>query len=196
MKRLTIFGIVVFLLAIAIVCGYYLGISTRTAKEFNWRMLTVDPNSKGYVFSSEALFNSDIRLPNIKDLSGRYKFLNTTKDDMDKFHLGYIVSVDVEKLNIEEIPQKYKVDRKENYKAGEFIVSPIEEVVYQIYFEFALKDKDGFKLVKLTGPKHYLSSNKTNRFQDKVVATIAGTVVDQTKDVSLEMTVQKCETCK
>ena len=72
----------------------------------------------------------------------------------------------------------------------------IQEVVYQVTFEFTLKDKDGFELIRLEGPKHSLYSGKDNRFQDKVSQPILKTVAERTKDVVLYMTVEKCKTCK
>ena len=180
---------------IAIASGYYLGISTKTQKDFDWQDLTIDPNGKGYGYTSEALFNSDIALPEIKKLSGKSKILSPIELDGGEFHLGYIVSVDVEKLDSKNVPEKYKKEHKEKYKAGEFTAMPIQEVVYQVTFEFTLKDKDGFELVKLVGPKHSLYSGKDNRVQDKVSQPILKTVAGRTKDIVFYMTVERCETC-
>ena len=112
MRRPAIFGMSLFLLVIGIASGYYLGISTRSPKDFDWKELIIDPSGKGYRFTSEALFNADIVLPDIKKLSGRSKFLSPIKLDGGELHLGYIVSVDVEKLNLEKVPEKYKEERK------------------------------------------------------------------------------------
>ena len=185
-----------FLLVIGIASGYYLGTSTRSPKDFDWQELIIDPSGKGYGFTSEALFNSDIALPDIKKLSGNSKFLSPINLDGGELHLGYIVSVDVETLNLEKVPEKYKEERKEKYKAGEFTAIPIQEVVYQVTFEFTLKDKDGFDQIRLEGPKHSLYSGKNNRFQDKLSQPILKTVAERTKDIVLHMTVEKCETCK
>ena len=94
--------------------------------------------------------------------------------------------------------KEYKEESKEIIKAGEieFTVLPIEEVVYRVTFKFTLKDKDGFELAKLEGPKHFLYSGKSNRFQDKVYQTVLETVAEQTTDVVLYMSVEECETCK
>jgi hypothetical protein len=102
----------------------------------------------------------------------------------------------VEKLDLEKVPKKYKEERKETYKAGEFTVMPIEKIVYRVVFEFTLKDKDGFEMVKLEGPKHSLYSGKTNQFQDKVNKLVSETIVERTREVVLHISVEECETCK
>ena len=195
MKRIAIFGMSIFLLVIGVTLGYYLGISTRNPNDFDWQELSINPSEKGYGFTSEALFNSDVALPDIKRLSGKTKFLSPVKSDRHELHLGYIVSVDVEKLKLEQLPEKYKEEREVKSKRGGFTIMPFQGVGYQVSFEFSLKDKDGFELIKLESPKHSIYSGKDNRFQDKVSQLILKTVAERTKDIVLQMTVEKCETC-
>jgi len=151
---------------------------------------------KGYGFTTEALFNSDIPLPEIKRISGKSKFLKTQKSGTDEMNLGYVVSIDVEKLDLEKVPQKYKTERKEKYKAGEFTVPPIEELVYEVSFEFELRDKDGFELVKLQSPSHSLYSGKANQFQGIAKQPILQATAERVVNIVLHMTVEKCETCR
>ena len=148
-KGKIIVGIALMVIGIAI--GYYLGYTSKTQKNFDWKELSIDQGGKGYDFTSDALFNSDIALPEIKKLSGKSKFIKAPQSGSNELTLGYIVSVDVDKLDLQKVPQKYKVGKKEKYKAGEFAVQPIEAVVYEVTFEFVLKDKDDFEIINRCG---------------------------------------------
>ncbi len=194
-KRNITIGITLLVAGIAI--GYYFGVTIKATKNFDWKELSLDPLGKGYGFSSEALFNSDIPLPEIKKLSGKSKFLKPTSKSRDEdLSLGYIVKVDVDKLDLRKVPEKYKVEKKEKYKAGEFVISPPEEVVYSVTFKFQLKDKDGFEMVKLKSPSHNIYSGKVNTFQDVLKQPIPRHASEKTSSIVLSMTVEKCETCK
>lgn len=191
MRRLAILAAISILIIGAITISYFLGMSARTPQEFEWRHLT----AKGYGSTSEAIFDSDIALPKIRKIEGKAKFLTPTNPVVDGLHLGYVVSVDVEKLNIERVPKKYKEEIKQKHKSGEWIIEPIQEVVYQVTFAFKLKDKDGFELLELKSPVHNLHSGKESRFQDKISESILNSVAERTKDVFVSMTVEKCLTC-
>ena len=194
-KRNIIIGIALLLIGIAI--GYYITVAMKAAKNFDWKDLSLDQSGKGYEYSSEALFNSDIPLPEIKKISGKCKFISTSiKLRNDELNLGYIVTVDIAKLDLQKVPQKYKVEKNEKYTAGEFAVLPIEEVVYSVTFEFKLQDKDGFELLNLKTPPHSIYSGKINEFQDVVRQAISPTIAERVSGVILSMTVEKCETCK
>jgi len=74
------------------VIGYYIAINAKAVKNFEWIDLSLDQSGKGYGYSSEALFNSDIPFPEIKKLSGKCKFLSApTKLRNDDLNFGYIV---------------------------------------------------------------------------------------------------------
>lgn len=194
-KRNITIGIALLVIGLAI--GYYFAVATKAAKNFDWKELFLDQSGKGYEYSSEALFNSDIPFPEIRKLSGKCKFLSAPKKSRnDELNLGYIVSVDIEKLDLQKVPQKYKVEKKEKHTAGEFTVLPIEEVVYSVTFEFKLKDKDGFELLKLKSPSHSIYSGKVNEFQDVVRQVIPLTIAERVSSTILSMIVEKCETCK
>lgn len=194
-KRNIIIGI--GLLVIGIALGYYIAVTMKAAKNFDWKELSLDQSGKGYRYYSEALFNSDIPLPEIKKLSGKCKFISTsTKLRKDELNLGYVVSVDIAKLDLQKVPQKYKVEKKEKYTAGEFTVLPIEEVVYSVTFEFRLQDKDGFELLNLKSLPHSIYSGKVNKFQDVVRQAIPPAIAERVSSSILSMTVEKCETCK
>jgi hypothetical protein len=119
-------------------------------------------------------------------LSGKCKFLRaSTKSRNDELNLGYIVSVDIEKLDLQKVPQKYKVEKKEKSTAGEVTVLPIEEVVYSVTFEFILKDKDGFELLKIKSDPHNVYSGKVNEFQDVVSQAIPLAIAERVSSTIL-----------
>lgn len=183
-------------LTLILVIGFLLGIIVSTTKNYDWKKLSLDKSGKGYGLTSEALFNSDIPLPEIKKISGKSKFVKVTSSSNNDLNLGYIISVDIDKLDLKKIPAKYKIEKKEKYKAGDFTVLPIEEAVYEISFEFALKDKDGFEIMKLKSPPHSLYSGKVNSFQDTVKQSISSSIADRVTNVVMNMTIEKCETCQ
>ncbi len=176
--------------------GFYLGLAVKAPKNYNWKELSIDHNGKGYGFTSDALFNSDIPLPEIKKLSGKSKFIKATDASANELTFGYIISVDIDKLNLQKLPEKYKVEQKEQYKAGEFTIPPIKEAVFEIYFEFIFKDKDGFEILKLNSPHHNLFTGKINSFQDTAKQTISSTIADRVAEIAMNMTIEKCVTCK
>jgi len=193
-KGKIIVGIALMVIGIAI--GYYLGFTSKTTKNFDWKELSIDQGGKGYGFTSDALFNSDIALPEIKKLSGKSKFIKAPQSGSNELTLGYIVPVDVDKLDLQKVPQKYKVEKTEKYKAGEFSVPPIEAVVYEVTFEFVLKDKDDFEIIKLKSPSHSLCSGQVNRFQDIAKPSTTQDIARRVSNIILSMSVEKCETCK
>ncbi|GEM_PF-2251717 len=190
------------LLAIGIAAGYYFAVTMKTAWNFDWKELSLDQpfshfSGKGYGYSTEAIFDSDISLPNIRKLSGKAKFLSVSpKSRNDELNLGYIVSVDVEKLDLQWVPQKYKVEKKEKYNYRELTRFPIEEVVYSVTFMFRLKDKDGFILLELKSPSHTILSGNVNVFQNVVDETILLAIAERVANITLWMIVEKCVTCE
>lgn len=198
-RQKSVIAICVLLLAIGIAIGYYLGISGKAVKNFGWKKLTLDlgESGRGYSFTTEAAFNSDIPFPDVKRIWGKSKFLKpTTNAGNDDLNLGYIISVENDKVDLQKVPSKYKVTRKERYKGKEITGQPIEEVVFSVSFDFSLKDKDGFELVKLKSPLHYIYSGHVNTFQDVVRQSIARHIAERASTIIFSMTVEECKTCK
>jgi len=157
---------------------------------------TIGRSDKGYMLTPEALLDSDIPIPEIRKLSGKGKFIKALQASSDDVVLGYVISVDIDKLDLEKLPQKYKVEKKEQYKAGEITVLPIEDAVYAISFEFSLNDKDGFELMKLESPSHWLYTGKVNDFQNTVKQAVAAPTAVRVASIGLYMTIEKCVTCR
>ncbi len=194
MKNRNVILLGLALLIVGIVAGYFLSVVLKARTTYAWRALSLETPGKGYGYSSEALFGSDIALPEIKKMSGTFKFLDApTKDEL---RFGYLVLVDIDKLDLKNVPQRYKIEKKETYTAGTFTTLPIDEVVYSVKFHFKLKDKDGFELVNFESQPCSVSSGKVNEFQNVIDQTITLAMAERVSSAFLSMTVQKCETCK
>lgn len=146
--------------------------------------------------TAEALFGADIPLPDFKSFSAKVKFTKPRMKQNLGAVLGYIVSVDVENLDSSKIPEKYRKERKRQFRAGTFTLQPLEEVIYEVHFEFILIDKDGFELAKLESPKHYLYSGKNNIFQELVLKQIPVDIAKRTKKVKPRILIDKCVSCR
>jgi hypothetical protein len=168
--------------------------------ERNWIDLqATNVNSKGkerpnIVYSTEALFGSDIALPEITSVSGQAKFI--PQSGTDTFALGYVVKVSVGPLDMSKVPEKYKVERTVTVEGQTVTSPPIEGVVYTISPQFSLMDTDGFEFAKLEGEKHFLYSGMENRFQSIIKDHVSAEIARKISSISMQLVVQKCETCK
>lgn len=163
------------------------GISTE------WKPLTIDPGTSGYSFSSlGALFDADIKLSDIKALTGKAKFI----DESGNIRLGYLVTVVVEKLDLAKLPEKYRKEKTLKAKGGEFTILPPEQVVYEMHLEFTFKDKDNFVLLTLKSPHENLASGKDNQFQRIVEESIPRNIAARTSDILFSMSIDECVTCE
>lgn len=165
-----------------------------TAKSINteWKQLITDPDGKGYGFSLEALFDTDIELPDIKMLTGKVKFIN----EPGSVHFGYLVTVVVEKLDSTKLPEQYRKEKKGKAKGGEFTILPPDQVVYETHFEFTFRDKDNFVIFTLKSPLENLISGKDNQFQRIIQGAIPYSIAARTSAIAFSMSIDKCVTCR
>lgn len=140
----------------------------------------VKGDGSGLQYTTDALFDADISLPDIKKLDFKLKFTIPTDAGLAKFRLGYVATIDVESLDTTKVPEQYRREEREMYKVGPVTTPPLEQVVYTVHLEFTLQDKDGFNLMQLSGPPHALVSGKTNNFQDVTKELVPREIVDRT----------------
>ena len=145
----------------------------------------------GYGMNSGALFSVDIPLPDVSKPHGKAKFLERSAPGKEDIELGYIINVSVNNLDVSKIPEKY---RKPRQGEGDWVIEPIEQVVYVAHFDFSLKDADGFVLMSASSEPVYLYSGK-HVFQGTTRQAIPVAVAKRTKSILTNMTVEKCETC-
>lgn len=150
---------------------------------------------KGSVgYSSAAIFGVEIPLPELKSISSKAKFFDS-RSGKKNAELGYIVSIDVEKLDISKLPEKYLKDRPVP-NSTTWVIPPLEQVIYEIHMEFILFDKDGFQLAHLSGPKHSIESGKINTFQDVVLKPISYEIAKRTTSIQPKVSIEKCLSCE
>ena len=94
----------------------------------------------------------DIRLPEVRSISAKVKFITARTGQYQKAELAYNISIDVDTLDVSQIPEKYRMPRPVG-KTGAWAWPPVDHVIYEITVDFILLDKDGFQLAHLEGPK-------------------------------------------
>ena len=146
-------------------------------------------------FSTEALFESDIRLPQVKEISGKAKFL--PEGNVPNSHqLGYLVHVVVLPLNLKIVPEKYLKEKPIGVKGDKMVRPAIEQVYYEAELDFELKDKDGFTLAKLVSHSETIRSGMDNQLQQFALKPVANDVAARTKTIYVHLHVKKCSTCE
>lgn len=161
-----------------------------------WYQLSTAPGETGIRFSREALFKSDIALPEVKVISGTAKYASDASGASSTVRLGYKIAVDVAALDLSKVPEKYKKEKPVDIGGGnKFTVLPIDQVTYEVRFDFTLKDKDGFPLLELQSEPQSIASGKTNTFQSLAPATVPVGIASRTSAILIAMTVTKCLTC-
>ena len=180
---------------------YAFGVQANEIKKIeltnkNWISLSSDPeNKRGISYLTEAMFGTDIQLPDVTTMKGKAKFIEEISERNDFVKLGYLIEIEVASLDLEKIPKKYKEEKVEIIRGDKFTILPIEQVVYEISFVFSMKDTDGFVLGKVESKKHDIYSDKINRFQDIVSDDIPIKIANRIKTIVYHMVVRKCVTC-
>jgi hypothetical protein len=120
-----------------------------------WHQLDIEKPS--YTYTNEALFDSDIPLPDIKSVSGKTKF-RTGREKPSELEAGYVLEFDIDKLDKTKLPEKYRKPTVGQSKQGEYTIEPVEEVTYSANFRFTLQDKDHFDLQEVQSEAQYIQS--------------------------------------
>ncbi len=154
-----------------------------------WHDLALDKAGPG--FSTEAV-TADLPLPDMSNISGRAKFLDSAQSGEHHITLGYVVNVSVDHLKATSIPAKYKETRK----LGDLTLMPTTEVTYSIDLGFDLEDSDGFVLSSLSSGPLYLFSGKENVFQGIAKEPVQFDVAQRTKSIQMKVSIDKCVTCR
>jgi hypothetical protein len=153
--------------------------------------LAGDNSSIGY--SSEALFKSDIKLPDIEKFNIKLKFVKPREKVKDRLSLGYIANISIKNLDTNKIPEKYR-KKREIFKG--FSLDPLEEVTYEVHLTFDLFDKDGFKLIVLTSPKNSIVSGKINELQELAEGTVPIDLAKRTYSIKPRLSIDRCISCE
>jgi hypothetical protein len=128
----------VILCAVCFVLGVcltrmYINFSSAPNGE-RWIKLSAEPlNGTGDIvtYSSDALFRSDIKLPEVTSLTGKAKFVKDASQNAIK--LGYVVDADIRALDKSKIPEQYQNPPAPEAGAASTKAS-IDSVYYDVVF--------------------------------------------------------------
>lgn len=197
MRSILKFGIVIF---VSLVMGGLVGwwLHGRQLSKVSDAWYEVNPiplkgKHSGLGYSSEALFNSDIPLPEVTVATAKMKFLPA--QDGRAYILGYVVVIEIAKLYSAKVPEKYKSQKPITSKTGKWMMDPLKEVVYELHLSFELQDKDGFQLLEVTGPKHNVSSGQQSTLQEAIQQSVSLDVASRTKRIVPKLSIDRCVSC-
>ncbi|MDA2924116.1 hypothetical protein MYX65_05580 [Acidobacteria bacterium AH-259-L09] len=167
--------------------------------------VVADLSADGLTYSDEAFFGSDVFFPEIKEIERRAKFLPASSEieighaldprQKESVQLGYEITVIVESLDTSTIPEKYRSVTHIRILGIEAEIPPLEQVVYEMRFDFALRDTDGFILSKLSSAPDTVTSGKDNRFLSIVENLIPRPIAERTASIEFSMNLRKCNSC-
>jgi hypothetical protein len=148
-------------------------------------------------YNSDALLEADILLPKIEAIDIKIKFLAHPDGESHRTRVvAYMAQVRIASLEKKNIPSKYLEKRVVQSKAGGITTGPLEQVTYVAQFSFDLLDKDGFKLGEVTGPDQWLSSGRSNTFQEVTTKPFDLDFVGRITAVRTHLSVLRCESCR
>ncbi|MFZ2493719.1 MAG: hypothetical protein WA208_19740 [Thermoanaerobaculia bacterium] len=201
MKRIVISAIVVTTVAVAFLAGFAIGrtssLSRAPAPELD------DPwvfdgalSSKGSIFwTDEALFQSDIALPDVQSTTAKVKFIAPPAGGVASKVIGYVAEIRVAPLAKKDIPARYLRKTTATMPVGVVTTPPLEQVSYSARLVFELLDKDGFKLGEIDGREHSIRSGETNRLQDMSEAAVPASLVQRVTRIRPRLWILKCQSC-
>jgi hypothetical protein len=153
-----------------------------------WRDVALNGKSVGY--SSEASLNSNLGLPEMRRISGRWKFIQRSPSS-GMVQLGYLVHA---VTGTSKLAQKYVKDTPIGTQGS--VLDPVPQADYRVHLRFVFKDKDGFKLLSLESDPLDLLSGDDNLLQGLVEQPISVETAALTQSVVIHLVVDKCAICK
>jgi hypothetical protein len=153
-----------------------------------WRDLA--PNGKSLGYSSEAALNSNMGLPELRRISGKWKFIQRNPSS-GMVQLGYLVHA---VTGTSKLAQKYQKDTPIGVQVS--VLDPVPQADYRVHLKFVFKDKDGFKLFSLVSDSLDLLSGDDNAFQGLVEQQIPVEAAAITQSVVIHLVVDQCTTCR
>jgi len=105
--------------------------------------------------------------------------------------------VEIAPLDVSKIPAKYRKKKPIDIGHGKTITElPVDQVSYEVRFDFELKDKDGFTLLELPSAVHTIESGKVNTFQALAPDAVPIGIASRTTQVVFGLGIMKCVTCE
>lgn len=161
----------------------------------SWRPLVRGPTG----LSTEVVV-ADIPEPDVRKIAGQFKFVDSI--DQGAGHtvrFGYKIEVDVAPLDLSKVPKRFLEEKRIDLGGGKSITQlPLTQSTEadQVRFEFLLKDRDGFTLMKLSGEPETMWTGKSNVFQRLLTEPVPENLAHRTIAVVESMTIEKCFSCQ
>ena len=142
---------------------------------------------------------ADLPEPDVRRIVGQFKFVDSAEQAGDHaVRFGYKIEVDVAPLDLGKVPKRFLEEKRIDLGGGKSITQlPLTQstAADQVRFEFLLKDRDGFTLMKLSGPPETLWTGRGNAFQRLLTEPVPENVARRTAAAVESMTVEKCLPC-
>lgn len=183
--------IVSFVAGIALAMAY---IASSSRVPPDWIELSKPHDGKGITYSTEAIFKSDIPLPDVKQFSGKAKFVPTPS--AGAYGLGYVIDVSIPSLDLTKVPEKYIKDKPVVIDGVSTTRLGIKQVHYEIRLNFTLRDKDGFTLLEVQSDPHTIESGRSNQLQSLAKPQVPSEVASRVASIVVQLGVEKCVTCQ
>lgn len=194
MNKKTVILLVGFsFLAGALTASFVVWLNKKSA--FDWLETSIEKKHFGVSYSTKALFGADIPFPDIKEITGKTKFIERLNDGAT-VNLGYLANISQEKLDKSKVPAKYLKQKPVMIEGQTVTQEPIGEVVYEVVFHFVLKDKDRFELLEVASKPETIYSGKRNELQGITQQQIPSGIVSRVSQVQMKTQVTKCVTCE
>lgn len=148
------------------------------------------PDQHWLYWNNNVLFGGDIPFPNLTPIEGQAKFVD--RGVGKGIELGYAVHTNMDKLDLNKLPEKYK--KVEEH--GNFSIGPIDTAVYTAHLEFTLKDGDGFTLMTTQSEPFQIWSGRDNKLQGFAKDPIPEATVKRTRSVLMTVGFETCNTCE
>ena len=191
------------LVAVGIIAAFITGVAVGVAGprlfeqriSTDWKPAAINDHFFGEEEQDAALF-VDVPAPNIKEFSGRVKFIDNVYHAPQDPEFGYELSVTLPDIARDKVPDQYKHPQKEVISDIPVTISPPKHFYYSILFHFVFHDKDGFELLTLdSDPNDDLVTGGVSRFKAKLGKRVPYNIAVHTTSVSVVPDILKCVTC-
>jgi hypothetical protein len=156
-------------------------------RSFRWIDLTVAQDG-GTPF---ALFSAHGHRPDIPRFIGKVKFLRSGRSGVGSVNLGYFLQPEGPGSDLSGI-RKDGRDANTSEPPSHHPSGDTTQVMYEVEFDFDLRDADGFVLKTVASPKERIWTGTKREIQNVVAEAIPTEVVARTRTVVLRRNLLEC----
>jgi len=191
-------GLIAGCLLLAVLLGIVIGVAVpyllQGRVSTSWRPVIVGSHHFGESFATEAIF-TDVPAPDLLEFAGRAKFVDDIFEQPADPELGYDLTAKMAEIPRGKIPYHYLHPKPVVINGITTATAPPDHFYYSWIFEFTLRDKDGFELLKVQSKPSDLISGTTNNYKDKAAQRVPFAVARRTASIEVAPEVVKCFTC-